>query len=557
MPMHTIRVFFLALGVALLTACSAPLLPPASAPSPSRQNQSDADLMTRLRSNWQLLEKTDLPEQERAVALRDYNADLLLLLRRLRHDAEQSQRRIRPSHFDIRHQLGDESLRLISLYDDMVPAADVPLESLQERYTDYGLGVPLVGVIPASKIGNSRDKVFNIATRGTVTPITCLLAFSQQDKPQLVLLPRVNVENYQVGKLKYQLAADWSAPLEVYWNLTHVQDDRILGLLRPQELRETIGLSSIEPYDPNKIPVILTHGLASSANTFDNLVNRLTSSPEIRKNYQFWYFNYPSGIAWTISARMYRESIRNLRNRVDPQQKNPNWDNMVVVGHSMGGLITHYNQCTEPWNILLGSDIPEEQLKPYLKSEYIEKPFGNPALEQLRQDYFFHPVQAGLVVYMATPHRGAPVAKYRLVTMLTKLVTLPQTLIKEAYNLATLQRDIFLLNPEDAYLWFTSVNQLKPDSYSIQGLQKLTVRDVPTHSIIGDRGYNDCPDCSDGIVPYWSSHLSWGTQTIVPYDHSVQDGPETAVDLKKVLDSYAARHPAKIMITPRRRLAHP
>ena len=557
MPMHTIRVFFLALGVALLTACSAPLLPPASAPSPSRQNQSDADLMTRLRSNWQLLEKTDLPEQERAVALRDYNADLLLLLRRLRHDAEQSQRRIRPSHFDIRHQLGDESLRLMSLYDDMVPAADVPLESLQERYTDHGLGVPLVGVIPASKIGNSRDKVFNIATRGTVTPITCLLAFSQQDKPQLVLLPRVNVENYQVGKLKYQLAADWSAPLEVYWNLTHVQDDRILGLLRPQELRETIGLSSIEPYDPNKIPVILTHGLASSANTFDNLVNRLTSSPEIRKNYQFWYFNYPSGIAWTISARMYRESIRNLRNRVDPQHKNPNWDNMVVVGHSMGGLITHYNQCTEPWNILLGSDIPEEQIKPYLKSEYVEKPFGNPALEQLRQDYFFRPVQAGLVVYMATPHRGAPVAKYRLVTMLTKLVTLPQTLIKEAYNLATLQRDIFLLNPEDAYLWFTSVNQLKPDSYSIKGLQKLTVRDVPTHSIIGDRGYNDCPDCSDGIVPYWSSHLSWGTQTIVPYDHSVQDGPETAVDLKKVLDSYAARHPAKIMITPRRRLAHP
>ena len=85
----------------------------------------------------------------------------------------------------------------------------------------------------------------------------------------------------------------------------------------------------------------------------------------------------------------------------------------------------------------------------------------------------------------------------------------------------------------------------------------MTVRDVPTHSIIGDRGYNDCPDCSDGIVPYWSSHLSRGTQTIVPYDHSVQDGPETAVDLKKVLDSYAARHPAKIMITPRRRLAHP
>lgn len=549
-PMAALRTLILTLVIFLFAGCSAPLLPPASAPYPSRQNQSDADLMTRLRLNWELLEKTHLPEKERAIALRDYNSDLLLLLRRLRYDSEKEGKPVRLKDFDIRHQLGDESLRLMSVYDDMVPAADVPLQSLRERYMVHGLGVPLVGVIPASKISNAPEKRFNIATRGTVTSITCILRFPKRGKPSLVLIPRMNVDFFRVGRLNYQLAADWSAPLEVYWNLTHVQDDRILGLLRPQELRDTTGLSSIEPYNPNKIPVILAHGLASSANTFDNFVNRLMAYPEIRKNYQFWYFNYPSGIAWTISARVYRESIRKLRDTVDPMHQNSNWNNMVVVGHSMGGLITHYSQCTDPWNILLGSDIPHDRLKPYLNAEYIDKPFSDPAMEKLRHDYYFHPIKAGLVVYMATPHRGAPVAKYRLVTALAKLVALPQTLIREAYNLATLQRDMLLLNPQDAYLWFTSVGQLKPDSYSIKGLQELTVRNAPTHSVIGDRGYNYCPECSDGIVPYWSSHISWGTQTIVPYDHSVQDGPETALDMRKVLGEYAAKHPAIIVKEP-------
>ncbi len=555
--MLALRTLILLLGLTLLSACSAPLLPPAPSPHPTRQNQSDADLMTRLQLNWKTLEQTCIPEHERAVALRDYNADLLLLLRRLRHDAEASEHRTRPSQFDIRHQLGDESLRLMALYDDIVPAADVPLDALKERYTAHGLGVPLVGVIPASKIPKTSNKLFNIGTRGTVTPITCVLTFPDGQKPSLVLLPRMTQAQFRVGSLRYGLAADWSAPLEVYWNLTHVKDDRILGLLRPQELRDTTGLSCIEPYDPNKIPVILTHGLASSANTFDNFVNRLWADPEVRRHYQFWYFNYPSGIAWTVSARVYRESIRNLRSMVDPQHKNRNWDNMVVVGHSMGGLITHYSQCVEPWNILLGSDIPREKLKPLLSSRYIETPFPDPALEALRRDYFFRPIKAGLVVYMATPHRGAPVAKYRLVTMLTKLVTLPQTLLKEAYNLATLQRDMFLLNPQDAYLWFTSINQLKPDSYSIRGLQGLQVRNAPTHSVIGDRGINDCPHCSDGIVPYWSSHISWGTQTIVPYDHSVQDGMETAADMRKLLMEYCRKHPSVRVAKQQAQLARP
>ena len=83
--------------------------------------------------------------------------------------------------------------------------------------------------------------------------------------------------------------------------------------------------------------------------------------------------------------------------------------------------------------------------------------------------------------------------------------------------------------------WFTSGNQLSPSGYSIKGLKGLAVRNVPTHSVIGDRGKNDTPVSSDGVVPYWSSHISWGSEKIVPSVHSVQDAPETAEGVERIL----------------------
>lgn len=548
--MRCFRLLYLSLCAFMLLGCSAPLIPTAELPVPSRQTQNDTDLVARLRDSWYQLANPDLGDRERAVALHQYNKDLLTLVKRLRHDALEQQKLPEYDEFELLHQKDENIRRFLGLHEDIVPAIDVELSALQERYTLPGIGVPMVGVIPEGKIKPGTENVFNIATRGTVSILTAVMTFSEEGKPHFRLIPRNREDFIAVGKLNYPLAADWSALLEVYWNLTRVKDDRWLGLLQPQELRNTTGLSSIQVYNPNKIPVILTHGLMSSAGTFDNLVNRLYADPEIRRNYQFWYFNYPTGVAWTVSARAYRESLQKLRDQVDPHHKNPNWDKMVVVGHSMGGLITHYSQCEEPWNLLRASDIPQKTLAQYLDKRYVHEPLPDPALEALRKDYFFEPVKAGMVVYMATPHRGAPVAKYRLATFLSKLVSLPQNLLKEAYNIATLQQDMFLLNPQDAYLWFTSVNQLKPDSYSISGLQGLKVRNVPTHSIIGDQGKGDTPKSSDGVVPYWSSHLAWGTEKIVPSDHSVQDCMETANEMKRILGEYAEKNPAVKVVTP-------
>ena len=510
-------------------------------------------LVEEMRGQWAELRRPNLSPEERGKVMAAYNRALLDLLRAMRHQALRvSAGKLHPEQAPLLQAVtvryadmpGTHRYSTKELYEDIVPAADVPMEDPTEHYHEPGLGVPVVGVVPWDRLRNLGPQAkVHFSAKGTVSTMTAVLDFPRgSTRPELVFLRRLRQDTYPVGRLRYQLAADFSAPLEVYWGLTRVKDNRWLGMLRPQALRPLEGLSSAEEYNPRKIPVILTHGLMSSAGTWDKLVNRLMTVKEIRDTYQFWYFNYPTGISWVVTAAEYRKALANAREVLDPEHKNRNWDRMVVVGHSMGGLITHYSQCENPWDIL--RSLPDN-LRPapeMLQARYIDEPFDNPRREAFRQQFFFRPVQAGMVVYMATPHRGAPLASYRIVAFLTRLVELPTNLLSAAVDLVTLQQDSVLADPSQLTDWFTSVGQLSPSSYSIRGLAPLRVRPARTHSVIGVKR---CPPggqlarSSDGVVPYYSSHLNWGTETTVLSDHSVQDTKTAAADLARLLLEYA------------------
>lgn len=509
-------------------------------PKPSRQMLTDNDLLDSLRRDWTALKTVKMPNERRNELIRRYNANLLTLLQRYRADAKKAGRQYfkLPETVEVSRASFTDGLPMREIYDDIVPAVEIPTDSLEEHYTVPGIGVPLVGVIPAENIDLVKE-AHTFKTRGTVRSLTAVIAFPAKGKPQLYFCPRALRDTIDIGTLRYQLAANFSAAIELYWDLTQVDKDRMLGMLRPQELRDVTGLASMTDYNPNKIPIVLTHGLLSSAGTFENLINRLINDPVIRQHYQFWFFNYPTGVSWTLTAEKYRKALSDMRNEVDPRHRNRNWDKMVVVGHSMGGLITHYSQCTEPWN-MLRSDTALKKIQPYLNSHYVDHELPDAPLNALRGNYFFRPVKAGMVVYLATPHRGAPLARYRIVRALMNLVELPQSLVNELVNIATLQNDMVVLNPGQLTEWFTSVNQLSPDSYSIRGLKGLAVRKAPTYSVIGKNSPCDpLEKSSDGVVPYWSSSIPWGEQKVVPWNHSVQDSPETAEYLRDILRRYA------------------
>lgn len=529
------RLLFLLLSFILLSSCSQNLLPEPL--RPAAQVQKTPDILGELRACWQELMRPAISAERKAAVTERYNTLLLELIREVRYANREATHLHRYAEVDIVYADGLDTEHADRVYDDFIPGADVECENLEEHYRVPGLGVPLVGIIPAEKVNNA-PQAYALRSKGAVSSLTAVIEFPKKGKPRLHLLQRARQENFR----GHALAADFSASLELYGRMAGLKKGRFLGLLRPDELeeRDVKGLVCLESYDPNKIPVILTHGLMSSAATFDNLINRLMDAPDIRRRYQFWLYNYPTGVAWTMTAESFRAALEEARETLDPHHRNRNWDRKVLVGHSMGGLITHYSQCTEPWLLLRNSGVMhEDKLAPYMNARYVDEPFEDEKLEPFRKQYFFRPVKAGMVVYLATPHRGAPLARYRITRALTLLIELPHNLVTEAVSIVTLSDDLFIFEPSRLTDWCTSVSQLSPTSYSIQGLQGLTIRGVPTHSVIGDQG-DDGPreESSDGVVPYWSSHFGWGDETMVPASHSVQKEQETAECLKKLLREY-------------------
>jgi hypothetical protein len=82
-----------------------------------------------------------------------------------------------------------------------------------------------------------------------------------------------------------------------------------------------------------------------------------------------------------------------------------------------------------------------------------------------------------------------------------------------------------------------SVDTLEPNDRFVQAVDKLPItRGIPYHSIMGDRGRGDTPNSSDGIVPYWSSHLDGAeSELIVNSDHGAQYNPQAIAEVSRIL----------------------
>jgi hypothetical protein len=81
----------------------------------------------------------------------------------------------------------------------------------------------------------------------------------------------------------------------------------------------------------------------------------------------------------------------------------------------------------------------------------------------------------------------------------------------------------------------TGINGLSPRSPVLRGLDTLPIH-APYNTIVGDRGRGDTPNSSDGVVAYWSSHLTGAqSELIVPGPHGSYALPQTVSELKRIL----------------------
>jgi pimeloyl-ACP methyl ester carboxylesterase len=382
---------------------------------------------------------------------------------------------------------------------------------IRKANIQQGVGGALVGV----RIVNPPEKF--APRRGITAPVTATLDFHGRDATLALRRPAKQPTASVEGKVR-PLEANFSAPISYYKPPSNLALVGLVGGFEARHYPAQIGLYFLQPYDPDRIPLVFVHGLFSTPWTWVQTINGLQADPEIRKHYQFWVFAYPTGYPILYSALRLRQELA----KVD--QVYPNHKPYVVVGHSMGGMLTHDQVIT------MTEGMWEKALGDTARSIFRENSSNSLIV---RATTFRANPRINRVVFICTPHRGSDMASGGLGKFAISLINLPgqlTTIMKDALSGAEL-----LQLTGSAKRLPNSVWGLKPSNPAFPVLNAAPIT-VPYHSIIGDRGKDNCPNCSDGVVAYWSSHLDGAkSELIVPGPHGSCELPQTIAELDRIL----------------------
>jgi pimeloyl-ACP methyl ester carboxylesterase len=403
---------------------------------------------------------------------------------------------------------------------------------LENRQYRCGIGVPVVvgrlKAEPGTWSRFVRDRSAFAATAVLRTDSQDSAGFSG-GAPVLELLDPIRVSHTTVGGKSIALAADLSAPLGVV--ARHAVDTGWTGFLDPANVSpESLGLIFLEPYQPGKIPVVFVHGLISDPTTWLDLVNDLRARPEIAQNYQFWAFRYATGQAFLKSAAELRRDLDEAIRTCDPAGQDPALSQMVLIGHSMGGLVsklqvTHSGMAL--WSVL--SPCSPQTIR-----------MDEATRRQVYERFFFEPQPfVSRVIFIGTPHGGSSFASRFAGRIGSMLVNEPE---EDSRRLRQLQRDNEGSLTALARRLPTSVDMLQPDMPALEAIQTLPVsRQVRLHSIIGTGRPMLLSGPADGVVPVESArHPCVDSELFVNTTHTkLHRHPETVREVTRILVEHA------------------
>jgi hypothetical protein len=507
---------------ALLSSCGAPQ-PPSCSRVPSGSRSPATSLLANAQSAWVVL--ADRSQQAQWATAQDrYNVAVAQLFDQLRCGPGSWESRA--SALGTRLAAADARSADVSRLDAVFPAAVVKIRASMHHQTTAGIGVPLVGWKKTTALGMARES--NALPTGLPYNLTATLAFDRKSQPTWQFTKRWLYNDLSLGKARHPLAADWTAPNAFFWQMCDLDDLKIQNVILPGRFSEEIGLYFLQPYNPKKIPLVLIHGLVSSPDAFKNLINELAPEPWFRERYQVWLFNYPTGNPWLYSGLKFREKMRTACSYARSKGDDRNLKQMVLIGHSMGGLIAR-SSVTQPGTKFYDAVFkrPIDELKVTV-----------PTRKLIRDATLYQPLtEPKRVVFLAVPHRGSPLANLRISVWFSRLIRLPKQLTVELLD-ATVQGVNDALKGDQAKPNMpNSISSLSPKDKSNIALSHLPLPPaIHFHSVIGDRGKADSPNSSDGVVPYGSSHVApVDSELIVHCNHSVPDCPATSAEIRRIL----------------------
>jgi hypothetical protein len=425
---------------------------------------------------------------------------------------------------------------------DFIPAADVEVRGLRNRYRTPGVGAALAASIEPLEGAPSKQDAY-LPPRMKI-PVT---AFLRLDDPRGALKSgKLNgkLEFYTMDSARTIKINDRDVPIEFETTSalaltlegSPVWDFEIAGFRSGDftvGAKATEGLFMLHPHRTGRIPVVLVHGTASSPARWAELVNELENDREFWANYEIWLFMYNTGNPIAYSAMLLRDALTKAMGDLDPEGKDPGLKQMVVIGHSQGGLLAKMTVIDTGMH-LWPFNVPPEQLT-----------VSDETRELLSHALIFKPLPfVKEVVFIATPHGGSYQALGFLGRLGSWFVNLPGRFVKMNVELLTLHTQGLYMGTVGNVP--TSITNMTPGNPFIKGLASIPIADgVVAHSIIAVDSDGSLEDAGDGVVKYKSAHIDGvASEKIVRSTHSVQGNPETIQEVKRILIEHAKGLPA-------------
>ncbi len=419
---------------------------------------------------------------------------------------------------------------------ELLPASSLRFTGLRNTYRRDGFGAPLVAVLPPAQ-GDPVDAPF---TTMRYPAITALLTFEGRTLAEVLGSHRVQVRLYDPYRSDRVDLAGVPAPLAANFTAGYGLWLARSGFAK-QALRTLLGLSDgivqpqvqlMQPYDPERGIVVMLHGLASSPEAWVNVANEVLGDETLRQHYQIWQVYYPTNAPLVLNRRNIALALQQTLAHFDPQGTAPASRHMVLVGHSMGGVLARL-LVSDPGRALW-SVLPQG---PAMAAALAD----DPTLQRELGDYLdFKPLpQVDRAVFIAAPHRGTPFAETGLARRVANLVTLPLAMLEQVNDLSRRLARLPPMQENGLPLRLpNSIDNLSDRDPFVRAVADLPISPkVRYHSIIGrEDPAQPLARSSDGVVPYASAHLDGAeSERVITSWHSVQETPQAMLEVRRIL----------------------
>lgn len=424
---------------------------------------------------------------------------------------------------------------------ELLPASSLSFRGLRSLYRRDGFGAELVAVMPDDPLTSAPARDGRPAAKRNQQPLT----WSEMPAPSMTVLlhpdgdnldsvlrtrtVRLTVHDPYVESVimlrgqRVPLAANFTAGYGVWLARAKFNRQSLRSLLGREGGIDRPHVYLMQPYDPNRRIIVMLHGLASSPEAWVELANEILGDEALRQHYQIWQVYYPTNMPVALNHAMIRRALGETLTHFDPSGQAPASSDLVLVGHSMGGVIARLMvSSTDQSLVQLAADhsrlTPQQirRIDPMLRFE----PFPN----------------VSSAIFIAAPHRGTSVAGGRLGRWMAGFIRFPITVLEElahtlAPNAAASSRESLAAIPN-------SVNNLDENDPFVRTAAGFPISSqVRYHSIVAQANSEVALDDSDdGLVPYRSAHLPGAqSEKVIISGHSVQQSAAAILEIQRIL----------------------